>query len=76
MNRDQQFNKVVNGGFQLSDVVESDQFDSKMDLDNELAEDEISQNEDPLLEKLARDYSEEELASAGIKSKLFRISGY
>jgi hypothetical protein len=42
MNRDQQFNKVVNGGFQLSDVVESDQFDSKMDLDNELAEDEIS----------------------------------
>ena len=32
--------------------------------------------DDAVLQKMSRDYSEEELASAGIKSKLFRVSGY
>ena len=29
-----------------------------------------------VMQKMSRDYSEEELASAGIKSELFGVSGY
>ncbi len=32
--------------------------------------------DDAVLQKMSRDYFEEELASGGIKSKLFRVSGY
>jgi hypothetical protein len=46
-----------------------------LNLENEWAEDK-GEIDDALLQKMSRDYSEEELASAGIKSKLFRVSGY
>lgn len=71
MRRDEDFNRVVNGGFQFRNIQSSDQ----LNLSNE-QEEKMGDIDDAVLQKMSRDYSEEELASAGIKSKLFRVSGY